>query len=41
MGKEKIIQGLKKNTMVIVLIIVFLFFTVRTGGEYDFTPEYQ
>ena len=33
MGKEKIIQGLKKNTMVIVLIIVFLFFTVRTGGS--------
>lgn len=33
MEKEKILQGLKKNTMIIVLIVVFLFFTLRTGGS--------
>lgn len=33
MEKEKIIQGLKKNTMILVLIVVFLFFTIRTGGS--------
>lgn len=33
MGKEKIVQGLKKNTMILVLIIVFLFFTIKTGGS--------
>lgn len=33
MEKGSIMQGLKKYTMVIVLIIVFLFFTIKTGGS--------
>lgn len=33
MGKGKIVEGLKKNTMIVVLLVVFLFFTIKTGGS--------
>jgi putative multiple sugar transport system permease protein len=33
MGKEKIMHGMKKSTMIIALILVYIFFTVKTGGN--------
>jgi putative multiple sugar transport system permease protein len=33
MEKAKITQGLKKSTMIIVLVLVYIFFTVQTGGN--------
>ena len=33
MDKTKIIEVLKKNTMIIALVLVTLFFTVKTGGN--------
>lgn len=33
MDKAKIFHGLKKSTMIIALILVYLFFTVKTGGN--------
>jgi putative multiple sugar transport system permease protein len=33
MSKGKIAEGLKKNTMIIALVLVILFFTLQTGGN--------
>lgn len=33
MSKAKMIDMLKKNTMIIVLVLVYVFFTVQTGGN--------
>ncbi|MFA9466356.1 MAG: multiple monosaccharide ABC transporter permease [Velocimicrobium sp.] len=33
MEKVKLIQGMKKSTMIIVLVLVYIFFTVKTGGN--------
>ena len=36
MDKAKLMNGVKKYTMIIVLVLVTLFFTWQTGGMYLF-----